>query len=394
MKQTLLKLVILFLFVSMTMLSACSAANDDQPPTRFMIEWEENTVVVNDDPLFESASVDARNVSPGTFGSEYARMTKLSDKEWMIVYTVYRNQGYIEDDKGGTSLEVAISKDKGRSWKAISTISDPGRDMDNGQIVKLKNGDLLLSSRSVRWQESYRLPVFKSTDKGRTWKQVSVIDANEGTRGSLGDPDKGVYEPYFQMLDNGDLAVFYANERHVTETPTYSQTISEKISKDNGKTWGEEIFVAWMPDDAAARPGMPITSMLKNGQYIVTFEVCGTNNCNIFVKNSEDGKTWEPGIGTQVPVQSGGPYVTALKDGSLILTSNSNEVSTSLDKGASWELNPVAPWSGTFPQYLWPSLYQTGANEIASVNSTPREQGGHRVEIKFGKIMKQPAGSQ
>lgn len=382
------------LLVFTTVLGACSTTADEGPPKRFMIEWEDHTVVVNDDPLFESASVDARNIPPGTFGSEYARMTKLSDKEWMIVYTVYRNQGYFEDDKGGTSLEVAISKDKGRSWKAISTISDPGRDVDNGQIVKLKNGDLLLAARSVRWQESYRLPVYKSKDKGRTWTKLSEIDTNEGKPGSLGDPDKGVYEPYFQMLDKGELAVFYANEKHVTGTPAYSQIISEKISKDNGKTWGEEIFVAWTPDDAAARPGMPISSKLKNGQYTVAFEVCGTYNCNIFVKNAKDGKTWESGIGTQVPVQSGGPYVTALKDGSLILTSNSNEVSLSLDNGASWELNPIAPWNGTFPQYLWASLYQTGTDEIASVNATPREQGGHRVEIRFGKITEQPAASQ
>jgi BNR/Asp-box repeat. len=380
------QLVILSLLMVIILLTACSA--DDHPPERFIMEWEDETVVVNDDPVFDSMAMDARNIPPGSFGSEYARMTKLSDKEWMIVYTVYRNQGYLEDEKGGTSLEVAISKDKGRSWTALSTISDPGRDLDNGQIVKLKNGDLLLSSRSVRWQESYRLPVFKSTDKGRTWKQLSEIDRNEGMPGSLGNPDKGVYEPYFQQLDKGKLAVFYANEKHVMETPSYSQTISEKISRDNGKTWGDEILVAWAPEDPAARPGMPISSKIKNGKYTVAFEVCGTNNCDIYEKNSDDGQKWEAGIGTQVPVQSGGPYVTTLNDGSMILTSNTNEVSIRTDGGTSWELNPIAPWSGTFPQYLWSSLYQTGTDEIAAVTSTPREQGGHRVEIRFGRITK------
>lgn len=91
MKRNLLKPVTLLLLVVMTVLSACSTASDEGTPKRFMIEWEDHTVVVNDDPLFESASVDARDIHPGTFGSEYARLTKLSDKEWMIVYTVYRN---------------------------------------------------------------------------------------------------------------------------------------------------------------------------------------------------------------------------------------------------------------------------------------------------------------
>ncbi|WP_158602315.1 sialidase family protein [Cohnella endophytica] len=318
----------------------------------------------------------------------------MSKKEWMIVYTVYRNQGYFQDEKGGTSLEVAISNDNGRSWTALSTISDPGRDLDNGQILKLKNGDLLLACRSVRWQESYRLPVFKSSDKGSTWEKVSEIDRNEGTSGSLGNPDKGLYEPYFQLLDKGDIAVFYANEKHVTETPSFSQTISEKVSKDNGKSWGEERFVAWAPDDPEARPGMSIATPMKNGKIMVAYEVCGTNNCEIYQKTSDDGLKWEPGIGTQVPFQAGGPYVTSLKDGSLILTSNANDVSISIDNGASWELNPVAPWNGTFPQYIWASLYQTGTDEIAAVTSTPREAGGHRVEIRFGRISKLPSPTQ
>ncbi|MGO4496013.1 hypothetical protein AB4114_08885 [Paenibacillus sp. 2RAB27] len=102
-----------------------------------------------------------------------------------------------------------------------------------------------------------------------------------------------------QILSDGTLAVMYANEKHVTESPSYSEIISEKLSTNGGASWGSKIYVAWDPSNAAARPGMPVWQKMNNGQYIVTFEVCGRQSCNVFTKKSSDGKTWASGIGTQ-----------------------------------------------------------------------------------------------
>lgn len=121
--------------------------------------------------------------------------------------------------------------------KKIGLISEKGRDMDNAQLIQLADGSILLACRSVRWQESYRLPVYQSFDKGNSWDKISIIDSNEGKPEELGNPDKGVYEPHFQFLEGGRLAVGYANEKHVTDSISYSQIISQKISDDNGKTW-------------------------------------------------------------------------------------------------------------------------------------------------------------
>ncbi|MEK3905406.1 MULTISPECIES: sialidase family protein [unclassified Paenibacillus] len=56
---------------------------------------------------------------------------------------------------------------------------------DNGQFVQLTNGDILLAMRSVRWQESYKLRVYKSTNGGGNWSFLSTIDENNGAPGSL-----------------------------------------------------------------------------------------------------------------------------------------------------------------------------------------------------------------
>src|SRR5699024_4606274 len=169
---------------------------------------------------------------------------------------------------------------------------------------------------------SYRLPVYKSADGGISWERISVIDDNEGEPGELGHPDKGVYEPHFGFLKDGRLAVMYANEIHVTDSISYSQIISEKTSSDNGKSWGKEIWVAYQPGNHQARPGMPVWTQMKNGEYIVVYEVCGPEKCNIYYKVSADGIHWPVGLGNRIPDQNGAPYILSLSDSSLVVTSN------------------------------------------------------------------------
>jgi hypothetical protein len=345
------------------------------------ITWG-SSVTVSNINTFTDAGTDARGISPGTFGSEYPRMIKLANGNWLAVAAIYDNNGYTKVSWGGTRLQVFLSTDNCRTWSLAATLWEDGRDLDNGQFAQLANGDILLSMRSVRWQESYQLKVYKSTNGGSNWSYLSTIDEKTGAPGTLGNPDKGVYEPHMQILSDGTLAVMYANEKHVTESPSYSQIISEKLSTNGGASWGSEIFVAWDTANAGARPGMPVWQKMNNGQYIVTFEVCGTQSCNVFTKKSSDGKTWASGIGTQVPSQQGGPYLLSLTDGRILLTSNANVLSISNDYGNSWYTNDSTAFGNSF----WSAMYQTATNEVAFIDSVNRTGGGHNVQVKFGTL--------
>ncbi|MED5019178.1 hypothetical protein P9847_17855 [Paenibacillus chibensis] len=346
------------------------------------IVWGSSSTIT-DIKTFTDAGPDARGLRPGTFGAEYARMIKLANGDWLAVAAIYDNNGYTKVSWGGTRLQVFRSTDNCRTWSLAATIWEDGRDLDNGQLLQLPNGDILLAMRSVRWQESYQLRVYKSVNGGSNWNFLSTIDENTGAPGALGNPDKGVYEPHMQLLNDGSVAVMYANEKHVTENPSYSQLISEKISTNGGASWGNEIYVAWDPANAGARPGMPVWTKMTNGQYIVAFEVCGTQNCEIFTKKSTDGKTWASGIGTKVSTaQHGGPYILSLGDGRLVLSSNSNVLSLSNDYGTTWYNNDVPAFGNSW----WGALYQTGPNEIAMVNSVERSVGGHNVQVRFGTL--------
>jgi hypothetical protein len=343
-------------------------------------------ILINDQPVFTDAGTVSH--AGGTelrkhwiYGSEYGRMLRLTNGNWLAAYTISRNNGYQRDPKGGLELQVSQSMDNGKSWLPIAVLTDPSRDLDNAQLCQLPNGTVLLACRSVRWQESYRLPVYQSTDNGKTWNIHSTIDTAEGQTGSLGKPDKGIYEPHMAFLADGRLSVMYANEKHVTETPSYSQIISQKISTDLGATWGPEIWVAYQPEHNASRPGMPVWTRMKNGQYMVVYEICGPEKCNVYYKISAEGTQWPVGLGTLIPDQLGGPYLLALKDGRLVVSSNSNHVSISNDAGKSWQRITDA-----WPKSLWSSLYQPAPNQIIFMNSVERNTGGHNVQIRFGEL--------
>jgi hypothetical protein len=240
----------------------------------------------------------------------------------------------------------------------------------------LPDGSILMACRSVIWGASFRLPIYKSTNGGVSWTYLSTIDSHENAPNG-----QGVYEPHFYILEDGRLAVMYANEKHSTENPAYSQIISEKISNDLGVTWGPEIFVAWDPAQTGARPGMPVWTKMLDGRYIVAYEVGGTGNYQINYKISNDGVNWLLGLGTPIPDQGGAPYVISLSSGRLCVTSNNGTFSISDNYGASW-YSGVRPWGNySWPNIRWSSLYETNAGEIAAVTSHNRVADGNNNNI-------------
>ncbi|HEY4209216.1 MAG TPA: sialidase family protein, partial [Puia sp.] len=337
------------------------------------IEWGAKTLV-------RDVSMDS-----GKYGSQYARMLQLKDGSWLMGYTISSGKRYDKDQPygpgstGGLELEISRSSDKGKTWSVLSHISDPGRDLDNAQLIEGPDGAVMLACRSVRWQESYILRVYISSNKGGNWDKWSVIDSTAGAPGTLGHPDKGIYEPHFYYLADGRLAVQYANEKHVVEQPSYSQIISEKISPDQGHTWGPEIWVAYEPGHPASRPGMPVWTRMVNGDYITVYEICGPEKCHVYYKTSRDGVQWEVGLGKPIPDQLGGPFVLGMSGGRLVVSSNSNRFSISDDLGKTWKTF-ASPWE----QLLWSSLYPLNPTQFISVNSARRPEGGNNIQTVVG----------
>jgi hypothetical protein len=285
-------------------------------------------------------------------------------------------------------IKVAKSNDMA-TWTEIASIPSPTwHFQEQSQMVELPDGTILMTMRNVQIDSNiidnncpptgFDLPIMKSTDGGYTWNYVSDLDSNPNGHGIVtwAPYSTGLWEPFLYVLPDGRIAGFYANEKHADDNPSYSQTISERISSDGGHTWGPEIYAAAQPGPAigGARPGMPGFARMANGQYILVFEVCGIDPnpdiCNIHYKISNDGIMWSNDLGTLIPDQVSAPFVCVLSTGRILVTSsNTNQISISDDNAApnSWYLNDPPAWNDPNARDTCPSIYQTQSNEVGVV---------------------------
>jgi len=295
-------------------------------------------------------------------------MIRLAEGGWLAVNTRFaRDQ---------STLVLHRSTDGARTWVRVGEVVEAGRFLDNGELVQLPDGSVLLTGRSVIEATSFRLPVYRSTDSGRSWSYRSNIDGNEGEPRTL--KGRGLWEPHFFQLGDGRLAVAYANEKHA---PTFSQVCSLKVSTDRGQTWGPEITLAEEKGGGRLRPGMPVVERMTNGSYIAVYEVVGVGDADVYYKFSTNGVTWPEGLGAHLPDHHAAPWVTSLDGGRLLLTSCANVLSCSDDLGQTWHRLQQPAWDlGPGKHFTWPAIYQVSTNEIAVMVAW------RGVHLRFGTL--------
>jgi len=219
---------------------------------------------------------------------------------------------------------VYRSTDGGRTWRKCSEIHDT----QNGWGLRYQPtlfelpedvgpwsaGTVLAAGNSIPEDLSRtRIDVYASDDHGQTWEYVSTVA--EGGRAVPQTGSTPVWEPEFALDADGNLVVYFADERHREDG--YNQLVSHRVSEDGGRTWGPEVFDAAI-DNGEDRPGMPVVTRLPDGRYVMVYEVVGpTYEGGVFAMVSEDGTSWgDPDdLGSPVLTDAGqrccnGPYVT------------------------------------------------------------------------------------
>lgn len=294
----------------------------------------------------------------------WMRLACLANEHWLGVITRFPGHN------APSWLQVLQSTNGCHDWTPVAEVKQTGRHLDNGNLLVMPDGSVLLTCRSLIDGESFRLPVFRSSDRGRTWSALSNIDSNEGPAGTLFA--KGLWEPHLFFLPDGRVSVVYSNEKHAG----YSQILSEKVSADRAKTWGPELRIVEEPAGGKLRPGMGVPARMNDGRFILVYEIVGRGNADVYYKTSKDGVTWPEGLGTAMKGQHAAPFVLALTDGRLLLTSCSHQISLSKDLGQTWQAAGTT-WDIPF-QLNWPALYQVGTNRVLAVISNPR------TKLRFG----------
>jgi hypothetical protein len=124
-----------------------------------------------------------------------------------------------------------------------------------------------------------QLQLYGSTDAGKTWQYRGAV--------ADGTAELPVWEPNLQILDDGSLVTYYSSETHKIDG--YNQLLCHKVSKDEGKTWGSEVYdVAF--SGGVERPGMAIVTRLPDRRYVMSYEsVGGPVPDQVYLKYSRDG---------------------------------------------------------------------------------------------------------
>lgn len=191
------------------------------------------------------------------FQEQAVRLDRTID--WMYKNYKEREVRSVFETAGGTVFissnnSLFRSTDSGKTWKQVH--------VGDGRMKLVEsNGVLLTTSKDG---------ILRSTDDGQTWDSV----ISEGGNGIA-----------VERIDSGFAAIVYN---------AITQTNSVHISLDNGKTWnaiGEELQPSWsslfMKKIGVFKSSADILSIKQMGKYLI----CGRTD-GIF-RSSDMGKTWK-----------------------------------------------------------------------------------------------------
>jgi len=181
-----------------------------------------------------------------------------------------------------TVLPVYRSTNGGTSWTQVSTISSntPGWDLEAPTLYEvprsipgLNSGDILAAGTAwdVGNYTTQKVEVFRSTDRGSTWTYLSSCTQTSGLPSTWGH---GIWEPTFLVTDDNALACFISDERPANSA-TNNQVIGHYTSTNGGQTWSSTMTVdVSFPADNLRRPGMQTFAALPNGDFLMSYEMC------------------------------------------------------------------------------------------------------------------------
>ncbi|RMZ68487.1 BNR Asp-box repeat domain [Pyrenophora seminiperda CCB06] len=205
-------------------------------------------------------------------GVLYARSAQLADGSLLATWENY------SPEPPKVYFPIYKSSDGGQTWKELSRVQDT----QNGfglryqpflyvlpeSIGGYPAGTILVSGSSIPTNlSSTEIELYASRDNGATWKFLSHI-----AKGGEARPNNGltpVWEPFLMMYQK-TLICYYSDQR---ENATYGQKMVHQSTTDL-KTWGAVVNDVTYPT-YTDRPGMPTVAKLPNGQYIMTYEYGG-----------------------------------------------------------------------------------------------------------------------
>jgi Ricin-type beta-trefoil lectin domain-like len=201
-----------------------------------------------------------------------------------------------------TNGNIFLSTNGGSSFNFLGTVPTQSGSTERccGTLYEVPQTVGSLQAGTLLYAASYfagstpAIEVYTSTDQGNSWAYSSM--PVEG-----GDSSHGLWEPQFEIADDGALAMFWSDE---TDS-CCSQKLAQ-IRTYNGTSWQDQTNTV-ASTVSSDRPGMAVVTKLPSGTYFMSYELCGPAACTVFYRTSTDG--WNFGTasntGTKVQTASG-----------------------------------------------------------------------------------------
>lgn len=149
-------------------------------------------------------------------------------------------------------------------------------------IGSIQAGSILYSA-SFCFHGTMSLDIYSSQDQGHTWTFIGGPVQGGSCRNGRAVKKNGLWEPEFEISAADALVMFWSDETD----PCCSQKLSQ-IRTFDGSHWQDRRDTVALRN-AAARPGMAVVSKTPFGVYFMTYELCGTEKCDVMYRSSRDG---------------------------------------------------------------------------------------------------------
>ncbi|VGO13303.1 hypothetical protein PDESU_01859 [Pontiella desulfatans] len=320
--------------------------------------------------------------------SVYARIIRLHSGELLCCY-----------QRGGQS-RVKRSLDNGSTWDGEVLVTDYRHGIAaNPELRQLRDGRVLLCYNERPHSEGHPFSIMTvlSDDGGRTWGEAKRLFTAGLTK------DDGCWEPVALQYPDGEVQVFFANEKPYTETN--EQEISMISSKKPSKVW-----TVSRRDNA--RDGMSVPCLLNDGKTVaMAIEDSRWNDergrMKPVVLFSSTRQRWKEGridavskrreyaLKNELPPMTylGAPYLVQMPTGITVLSSqleNAEGVQQMVVYLGNEQARDFTSGSKPFSMAgaaasMWNSLFVKESNTVTAVSGT-RIDGQSGIWIIDGKI--------
>lgn len=181
--------------------------------------------------------------------------------------------------------------DGGHTWTMLGYLADKSARSALTNTVRMSDGSLIcsVSRRYDAASEAEILPpkrgqtphgnhwieIRRSTDGGRHWRMLSILDMPYSLRSKSTNPS------CLGHLPDGRLVIFYAFRGKISR-------FVARLSQDGGKTWGDEIILDG--DINNEDVGYPKLAMLPFGKVLVVYHSVSSDRPQQHIK----AIVWEP----------------------------------------------------------------------------------------------------